>query len=148
MLRSLLLLLGIVAGGMLPIQAALNTRLGQALGSPVMGALVSFGIGALSLLGVVLVQGPSLRQLGQLRSLPPLTMAGGLLGAFYVAVVTILAPRIGATLTVSLVIVGQLLLALVLDQYGLMGLPQHPMSLLRGVGVILLLLGVWLIKTY
>lgn len=59
-----------------------------------------------------------------------------------------LAPRLGATLTVGLVIIGQLGLALVLDQFGLLGLPLHPVSLLRGLGVGLLLLSVWLIKTY
>lgn len=146
MLRLLLLFLGVVAGAVLPIQAALNARVGQAAGSPILGALVSFGIGALALLGVVVAQGASLRQVAGLRALPPLTLAGGLLGAFYVAVVTALAPRLGATLTVGLVVVGQLLLALVLDQFGLLGLPLHPASVLRGLGVVLLLLGVWLIK--
>ena len=148
MLRFFLLLLGVVAGAVLPIQASLNARVGQAVGSPVVGALVSFGIGALALLGVVLAQGTPLRQLSQLRALPPLTLVGGLLGAFYVVVVTILAPRLGATLTVGLVVVGQLLLALMLDQYGLLGLPLHPLSVLRGLGVALLLLGFWLIQKY
>lgn len=146
MLRLFLLLLGIVAGAVLPIQASLNARVGQVAGSPIVGALVSFGIGSLALLGVVLVQGASLRQVAQLRALPPLTLAGGLLGAFYVAVVTMLAPRLGATLTVGLVVVGQLLLALMLDQFGLLGLPLHPTTWLRGLGVLLLLVGVWLIR--
>ena len=148
MLRLFLLFLGVVAGAVLPIQASLNARVGQAAGSPIVGALVSFGIGALALLGVVVAQGLPLRQVMQLRTLPPLTLAGGLLGAFYVSVVTMLAPRLGATLTVGLVVVGQLLLALVLDQYGLLGLPLHPVSVLRALGVVLLLLGVWLIKTF
>lgn len=148
MLRLFLLFLGIVAGAVLPIQAALNARVGQAAGSPIVGALISFGVGALALLGVVLAQGTPLRQVVPLRTLPPLTLAGGLLGAFYVSVVTMLAPRLGATLTVGLVVVGQLLLALVLDQFGLLGLPLHPASALRGLGVVLLLLGVWLIRTY
>ena len=146
MLRLLLLILGIVAGGLLPIQASLNARVGQAAGSPVVGALVSFGIGTLALLGVVAAQGTSWRQVAQLRRLPPQLLVGGLLGAFYVVVVTALAPRLGATLTVALVVVGQLLLALVLDQFGLLGLPLHPLSVLRGLGVALLLLGVWLIQ--
>lgn len=148
MLRLFLLLLGVLAGAVLPIQAALNARVGQAASSPIIGALVSFGVGTVALLGIVLAQGVSLRQAAQLRSLPPLALSGGLLGAFYVAVVTMLAPRLGATLTVGLIVVGQLLLSLVLDQFGLLGLPLHPVSVLRGLGVVLLLVGVWLIKTY
>lgn len=148
MLRLFLLFLGIVAGAVLPIQASLNARVGQAVGSPIVGALVSFGVGALALLGVVVAQGIPLRQVAQLRTLPPMALAGGVLGAFYVAVVTTLVPRLGATLTVGLVVVGQLLLALVLDQFGLLGLPLHPVSVLRGLGVLLLLAGVWLIKTF
>lgn len=146
MLRLLLLFLGFVAGAVLPIQASLNARVGQAAGSPIVGALVSFGIGTLALLALVLAQGAPLRQVAGLRSLPPLTLLGGLLGAFYVAVVTALAPRLGATLTVALVVVGQLVLALVLDHFGLLGLPLHPVSGLRALGVGLLLLGVWLIQ--
>lgn len=148
MIRLLLFFLGIVAGTILPIQSALNARVGHVVGNPIAGALISFTVGGLALLGVVLAQGTSWQQVTQVRALPPLTLAGGLLGAFYVSVVTMLAPRLGATLTVGLVIIGQLGLALVLDKFGLLGLPLHPVSLLRGLGVGLLLLSVWLIKTY
>lgn len=148
MIRLLLFLLGIVAGAVLPIQAALNARVGHAVGSPVASALISTIIGSLALLGVVLVQGTSWQQVAQVRTLPPLTLLGGLLGAVYVSAVIVLAPRLGATLTVGLVIIGQLGLALGLDQFGLLGLPLHPVSLLRGLGAGLLLLSVWLIKTY
>ena len=148
MLRLALFGLGIMAGAVLPIQAALNARVGHAVGSSLAAALVSFTIGGLALLGVVVAQGTTLHQLAQLRTLPPLNLIGGLLGTIYVAGVTILAPRLGATLTVGLVIIGQLLLALLLDQFGWLGLAPHPFALLRGLGVLLLLLGVWLIKTY
>lgn len=148
MVRLILFLLGIMAGAVLPIQAALNARVGHAVGNPIAGALISFTIGGVALLGVVLAQGTSWQQVTQVRTLPPLTLAGGLLGAVYVSAVTALAPLLGATLTVGLVIIGQLRLALVLDQFGLLGLPLHPVSVLRGLGIGLLLLSVWLIKTY
>jgi len=43
---------------------------------------------------------------------------------------------------------GQLIAALVLDHYGLLGLSVHPLSLWRVVGTILLLAGVALITRH
>lgn len=148
MLRFALFFLGIAAGAVLPIQAALNARVGHAVGSPIAAAFISFLVGGLALLGIVVAQGTTMQQITQLRALPPLTLAGGLLGTVYVTGVTVLAPRLGATLTVGLVIIGQLLLALTLDQFGWLGLTTHPLSGLRALGMLLLLLGVWLVKTY
>ncbi len=48
---------------------------------------------------------------------------GGLLGAFYVAASIILTPRLGAANTVTLIIAGQVLASMVLDQFGLLSLP-------------------------
>lgn len=47
--QAALIFFTILAGMLLPIQAALNTRLGRELGSPILGAMVSFIVGALGL---------------------------------------------------------------------------------------------------
>ena len=142
------MLLAVAAGAVLPIQALLNARLGQVAGSSTVGTLVSFVVGALALTATVLAQGQVGRELTALRSAPPVLFVGGLLGAMYVATVVALTPRLGAGLTVGLVVVGQLALAVALDHFGGLGLPVHPLTLPRALGLALLLLGVWLIKTY
>ena len=140
--------LAVVAGAVLPVQAVINARLGQAAGSSMMGTFVSFVVGAVAMGAVVMGQGNAGRELAALRTAPPGYFVGGLLGALYVAVVVALTPRLGAGLTVALVVVGQLALAVALDHFGGLGLPVHALTLPRLLGVALLLLGVWLIKTY
>ncbi len=144
----LLLLLAVGAGAVLPVQAVVNARLGQVAGSSLVGTLVSFVVGTVALGAVVLAQGHAGRELAALRQAPPGLFVGGLLGAFYVAVVVALAPRLGAGLAVGLVVVGQLAAAVALDHFGALGLPVHALTLPRLLGVALLLAGVWLIKTY
>ena len=71
-----------------------------------------------------------------------------MLGAFYVTSVIILVPKIGVALTFGLVVAGQLGLSLMLDHYGLLGLPVHAINWQRLVGVLLIIVGVVLIRKF
>jgi transporter family-2 protein len=62
--------------------------------------------------------------------------------------VIILTPRLGATLTFSLVVAGQLLMAVALDHYGLLGVPVQTISWLRILGIALITAGVVLIRKF
>ncbi len=73
---------------------------------------------------------------------------GGFFGAFFVTAATILVPRIGATMLLSASIAGQMIVSLILDHYGLLGLPQRPVSLWRTLGVVLVVLGVVVIRKF
>jgi len=55
-------------------------------------------------------------------------------------------PKLGAATTISLIVVGQMLLSLTMDHFGWLGLPVQPISLLRLTGAGLLVLGVILIR--
>jgi transporter family-2 protein len=70
---------------------------------------------------------------------------GGLLGAAYVAATTVLGPRLGAATLLALTIGGQMVAALLVDHYGVIGFPQTPFTPARLVGVVLLVAGVLLI---
>ena len=70
---------------------------------------------------------------------------GGLFGAFYVAISTVVAAQLGTTSLLALALLGQLATALVIDHFGWLGLPEHPITLIRLAGVGLLGAGVWLI---
>jgi transporter family-2 protein len=71
---------------------------------------------------------------------------GGVLGLFVVSTNILAAPRLGAALLVSLAITGQLTTALILDHYGAFGFPLQPISPARGLGALLLVAGVVLIR--
>ena len=55
-------------------------------------------------------------------------------------------PKIGVALTITLMVAGQLALSLILDHFGVMGVPQQPISLTRIAGVLLVIGGVLLVR--
>ena len=55
-------------------------------------------------------------------------------------------PRLGAAMTITVMVAGQLALSLILDHFGVMGVPQQPISLTRIAGVLLVIGGVLLVR--
>jgi transporter family-2 protein len=143
---TMLVLIAIFIGALLPVQTGINAGLRTFLGNPLATALVSFAVGALGLLAAVLA----------LRLPLPLAAAwshsswwqwsGGLLGAIYIAGAVVLAPRLGAATMIAAVVGGQMVASLLLDQFGLVGFPQHSLSAMRVIGAALVILGVMFIQ--
>jgi transporter family-2 protein len=73
---------------------------------------------------------------------------GGLLGTVYVLVVITTTPKLGVGTMVGLTVAGQMMMAVALDHFGLLGLERHPISLGRLAGMVLLIAGVVLLKRY
>jgi transporter family-2 protein len=128
-------------GALLALQAGVNTQLRSGLGDAGLAALVSFVVGTLALALFVVVQRPALPDMATLARLPWWYWIGGALGALYVAVVTVVAPRLGAATLTMLVVAGQLAMSLVLDHFGLVGFTRRPIDLTRTAGVALVLAG-------
>ena len=141
-----LLLLAVLIGALLPLQTGVNAELRSSLGHPIATALVSFGVGTVGLLAAIL----------WLRVPVPLAAAwsqtawwqwtGGLMGAIYIAAVVVLAPRLGAGTLIAAIVGGQMVASLLLDHFGWVGFPEHPVSALRLLGAALVIFGVALIQ--
>jgi transporter family-2 protein len=138
-------LLAFGVGVALIFQVGMNVTLRNALASPMVAALVSFLVGSLALLLYVLVSGAHWPARAQLGAVPAWAWFGGVLGAVYVASSIVLGPRLGAATLLALIVLGQLLASLVLDHYGLLGFAQHPLTVTRVIGGLLLFGGVLLI---
>ena len=128
--KGIWILLVIMAGAMLPIQAGLNTRMGKVLDSPSWATLISFIVGAIGMLAYVAVNREALI-LGSVKSAPAHLWVAGLLGAFYVTVMVLAFPRLGPALTFGLAVAGQLLISLLLDHFNLLVPHPHPINLYR-----------------
>jgi transporter family-2 protein len=145
----LLIGIALLAGAGLPLQASLNAQLGKFLGHPLLAGFVSFVVGALSLLLILLLMKVPLQGIaGGYRSVGIWHWMSGTLGAFFVTTALIVAPRMGSAITFSLIIAGQLMLALLLDHFGLIGTPVHTLNGWRIAGVVLLLAGVIIIRSF
>ena len=70
------------------------------------------------------------------------------MGAIYILLIVILAPKLGIGNVTVMVLMGQVLAAVVIDQFGLLGTNVHPINWPRFVGIVLLCLGVYLVKKY
>jgi bacterial/archaeal transporter family-2 protein len=144
-MRGLAYLLGIVAGFGITFQVGMNSRLRTLLQSANTAALVSFLVGTCALTVLFVVTRAPVPDRTTLASVPWWAWMGGLMGAFYVAISTVVASQLGTAALLALGLLGQLSLALAADHYGWMGLPEHPITLTRLAGVALLASGVWLI---
>lgn len=147
-LSSLFLpLVALCVAMVLPVQAAINAQLARGLGSPFAATALSFASGAAAMTALTLVL---------LRGLPPaeafsrtplwVLFGGGVLGAGYVLGNILLVPRLGAATLFSAAIAGQLLAAMVIDQYGLLGVAAREISAGRIAGVALVIVGAVMVR--
>lgn len=146
--QILLIVLAVIAGAVLPIQAGLNVQLGKSVQQPIFAAFASFVIGSIGLLIYLLVLKFDFTSVANIKTVSPVVWIAGLLGAFYVAAVIILAPKLGTALTFSLIVAGQMIISLVFDHFGLLGLPVKQINWQRLVGVVFLIVGVLLIRKF
>jgi len=143
----LAVILVLLAGALTAAQPPTNAVLSRASGSPIFAALLSFSVGTLVLIALLLVLQPRLT-LGPLREVPWWAWAGGFYGAFFVAVGAYAAPRLGVAPLVTIGVAGSMMGALIIDHYGAFGLARAPISPGRIVGVLLVLAGVVLVRRY
>ncbi len=140
------LFLALLAGTLLPVQAAINATLRPPLGGAVWAAFASFFVGTVSLAIYGLsARVPPPQSLGGIAAWQ---WIGGLLGAVFVSLTIFLTPRIGTATLFGLIICGQLLASLMLDHGGWIGVPHHALNAPRVLGALFLLVGVFLIRKF
>jgi transporter family-2 protein len=135
-------LIGLIGGVAVGVQGPIAGAMGQRIGG-MAGSLIVHVSGAL-LSGVLLFLrgGENLREW---RSLPWYMLIAGVFGVILYQTINITLPRLGATTMVSLIIAGQLFAGAVIDQFGWLGVAQHPINLPRLAGMVILLLGAYLV---
>lgn len=146
-MKIIWLLLAFVAGGLLPVQAGLNAKMGKALSSPVHASLLSFVTGGIAIAIFLLLVKQPVNWQGA-KETPWYAWLGGLLGAFYVTVIILAYPRIGPALTFGLVVLGQMLIAVLLDHFNVLVAQVHAINIWRILGVLMVIGGVVLIRKF
>jgi len=142
----LLVIVALGIGVFLPLQAGINAELRTYLGHPLQAALVSFAVGTGALVALNLGFRIPFSGDQSLAGAPGWVWLGGLLGAVYVSMTIVLAPRLGAASMLGSVMTGQLVGSLLMDHYGVAGYSVRPISIERIGGAVLLFLGVLLIQ--
>ena len=119
-----------LAGATLAVQVGMNATMRGHAGSAMAAALVNFAIGTLFLLGVVLLGRNSIAAVAGVGAAPWWAWGAGILG--------------GATF-LALIVAGQMVTALALDHYGLLGFPVRPVDAWRIGGALLVIAGMFLL---
>ena len=137
--------LAILIGAILPVQGLINARLSNVVGGPIVAAFFSFLVGSIAL-GTWLLLARERIVLSGGISLPAWIWFGGMLGAIYVALVTLLIPRLGTAAVMCLVIFGQVVASLVLERYGILQAPRA-VDWVRIAGALLVIAGALFVAT-
>ncbi len=144
--RGAAVLLTAFVGGLIALQAPINSRLGQTVGT-FQGAFFSFLLGTIALAAIAGLSRGGFGQIAEVRGLEWQYLLGGLLGAAYVTSILVTVRTLGAGGVAAATITGQLIAAIVIDQLGVLGLDARPLTWERVLGVALLVAGTYLVVT-
>ena len=140
----MLLLIALAVGGLIPIQTAANSRLRLSVGNkPVVSALISFTVAlCVAVIATAVLQGNPVPQFADGVSAPWWVWLGGAMGVCFVLGNILLFPRLGAVQTVVLPILGQVVMGLLVDRFGLFGAPVLGVTFMRVLGAVVVLAGI------
>lgn len=127
-------------------QTAVNSQLRQYLNSPIQAAFFSFLVGTICLAIMMLVMmwngSASKPTLSQLNEIPIWLWVGGLLGVYAITASIYTAPKLGFLTFTGLVLFGQVIMSMLLDHFGLIGVEKNPVNWQRLLGAILIAIGI------
>lgn len=141
--RGAAVLLTAAFGGLIALQAPINSMLGKSIGT-FQAALVSFTVGTIALCGIAAVSG-GLGSVAEIRTVPWHYLLGGLLGAAYVTCVLVTVRTLGAGGITAATISGQLTMSVLVDRFGWLGVEKEPVSAAKIAGIALLAAGTFLV---
>ena len=145
-MKILFYLLPVFAGVAITIQSGVNSQLRTAIQHPLMAAFISFVVGTIALAVLLTLSKDSIPGLSQYTSVSWYKYTGGLLGAFVVTVTLVSVTQIGAGNMFVLIVAGQLITAVLMDHFGVLGLKASPVSVQKIFGICLLVAGAWLVN--
>lgn len=123
-------------------QSPTNGSLGTVVG-PIQASLVSFS-GALIILSVICFF-TGTGDITKMFDVPVWMWAGGLYGAFVVCTLSACTQNLGVALSLTLIMLGQLMGGMLVDTFGLMDSPALEISPLRAAGCVVILVGIALV---
>lgn len=137
------LLLAALSGVLMAVQGSMNTALGKVIGLleatflvHVLGSLVGLGL---------LVSGLGKGNWQNFREAPFYTYFGGILGVAIVYLVVASISKVGVAPATTAIIVGQVSTAALVDFMGWFGLEPLPFNFMKGLGLLLMASGAWLL---
>ncbi|KKK32905.1 membrane protein [Salinicoccus sediminis] len=140
----MLILLGAVAGTLIPVQTSINSRLAVFTRSVFLSSFYSFLVGTLMLVLFNLFANPGKLSPSYVTSqdFSYIWFVGGLMGVIYLTGNVLLLPKIGAALTVIMTVAGQMVIGLLIDTFGWFDASVQPINIFRVLGIVIMIAGI------
>lgn len=144
-MKALIYILPVLCGVSIAVQSVVNGQLRVSIGNPLVAAFISFLVGTVILLLLIVVTRQPVPTTFTLQQVSWFKWTGGLLGAFFVTAVIVAIQKIPSANLFALIITGQFITALLIDHFGLLGALRSPAHSVKLFGVVLLIAGAYLI---
>lgn len=138
----LTVMVGLLGGIAIGFQNPLASLMAKRIGGLESAFVIHAGGAVAAMIPLFFIKGGGL---GAWRAVPWYALAAGALGLVLITSVSYTIPRIGIAATVVILVSAQLLVGLLLDQFGLLEVVSRPLELRRLAGVALFVVGVWLV---
>jgi len=139
----LIIVIGLIGGVAVGLQSPLAGSMAQRIGGTASSLVMHLSGAVFSAVLLFLRGGERIREW---KTLPWYMLTAGIFGVILYQTISITLPRLGSTMMIVLIIIGQLVLGAIVDHFGLIGVAQRPIDLPRMLGVIALILGGYLVS--
>jgi bacterial/archaeal transporter family-2 protein len=138
----LVFLIGLIGGAAVGLQSPIAGAMGQRLGGIASSLIIHVSGAIFSGLFLFLRGGEKIKDW---PTLPWYMLFAGVFGLILYQTINVTLPRLGSTMMVVLIIIGQLLVGMIIDHFGLLGVTTRHIDPTRAIGIVVLVLGAYLI---
>jgi len=142
-MRYLAYILAVLAGSALSFEGAIYGQLGKTIGQ-LETSFYNFFMGSIIMGLLWLFFGKG--KLSYTVKAPKWSLLGGVLGVMYLTAIVISVPFVGVGITMVSVIIGQLIMSMVIEHYGWLGMKQTKMNKEKVFAVISMIIALILIN--
>jgi transporter family-2 protein len=137
-----LVFLAVIGGVAITLQGQFMGLLEQAMGTRE-SVFITYASGGAIIATYMLLRSGS--RLDQWREIPPYAFTTGMLGLVIVGTIGYVVPRLGVASGFTLLVASEFIAAAVIDNFGLFGAEMRPLDSARVLGLVIILVGVWLV---
>lgn len=132
-------------GCFIPFQGIITANLSRQIQHPFGAAFINFFGGMLLFAIAISLSSVALPSAKKITTIPWYLFTGGFVGSVFIFGALFALPKIGASAFFGQIVLGQLIMTLIVDHYGIFGLPVHKIDSARVIGMSLLVSGAFLI---
>jgi bacterial/archaeal transporter family-2 protein len=140
-----MVILSLVSGALIPIQATSNAALSKAVGNPLISTFIVLLIAIISVSIYILIAKTPMPEISKVRDSPTYGYFGGIIVTFYIMVITFITPRLGVGASIGLIITGQIIGAVIIDHFGLFDTTVKTIDLKRLMGTLFMIVGIYFV---